>query len=146
MIWMVNLLDLRCSRSSPRLSAQSISMAVDRRSPQGLSMIWPVYLLCTRRWLQWFPNPFWSAPHCSAVNMKSQRGKWCSKLEKQLNASESATDISSEIYAAWNPLMVHLHKLGFMYQDAETRVRTLQTAGMLEPFELVHHAYVPNAR
>ena len=69
-----------------------------------------------------------------------------SKLEKKLNASESATDTSGEIYAAWNPRMVFLHKLGFTLQDAETRVKALQTAGVLEPFELERHAYVPNAR
>ena len=42
--------------------------------------------------------------------------------------------------------MANLHKLGFTFQDAETRVRALQTAGVLEPFTLVRHAHVPDAR
>ena len=68
------------------------------------------------------------------------------KMEKRLNASESSFDNEGEIYAAWNPMMVNLHKLGFTCKDAETRVRALQTAGVLEPFQLVRHSHVPNAR
>ena len=69
------------------------------------------------------------------------------KAEKKLNKQEVKTsDGSGEIYAAWNELMQHLFKLGFTCRDAETRVKELQTAGVLEPFQLVRHARVPNAR
>ena len=67
------------------------------------------------------------------------------KLEKTMNKAVSF-DGSGEIYAAWNPLMPNLHKLGFTFQNAETRVKALQTAGVLESFELVRHAHVPDAR
>jgi hypothetical protein len=67
------------------------------------------------------------------------------KLEKQLNSSAS-DDGSGEIYAAWNPLMPDLYKLGFTFRDAETRVKELRSAGVLEPFTLVRHAKVPEAR
>lgn len=72
--------------------------------------------------------------------------KEVSKLEKKLNATESTFDGSGDIYAAWNPLMANLHKLGFTHQQAEVRVRLLQTAGVLEPFQLICHARVPDAR
>jgi len=67
------------------------------------------------------------------------------KASKQLNCTPSL-DGSGEIYAAVNPLMPHLFKMGFTFKDAETRVKALQTAGVLEPFELVRHAAVPDAR
>jgi len=67
------------------------------------------------------------------------------KASKQLNCMPSL-DGSGEIYAAVNPLMPHLFKMGFTFKDAETRVKALQTAGVLEPFELVRHAAVPDAR
>jgi hypothetical protein len=67
------------------------------------------------------------------------------KLEKRLNKT-SSPDGSGEIYAALNPLMHHLHKLGFTFKDAQTRVNALQTAGVLEPFELVRCVRVPDAR
>jgi hypothetical protein len=67
------------------------------------------------------------------------------KASKQLNCTPSL-DGSGEIYAAINPVMPHLFKMGFTFKDAETRVRALQTAGVLEPFELVRHAAVPDAR
>ena len=41
---------------------------------------------------------------------------------------------------------VHVKLLMFTHQDAETRVKSLQTPGVLEPFTLVRHAQVPNAR
>ena len=66
-------------------------------------------------------------------------------LEKRLNKTASV-DGSGEIYAAWNPTMKHLFKLGFTFQDAGTRVKALQTAGVLEPFTLVRHAHVAAAR
>ena len=68
-----------------------------------------------------------------------------SAREERLNRKPSS-DGSGEIYAAWNPLMPNLHKMGFTFKDATTRVRALQTAGVLEPFELIRHAKVPNAR
>ena len=67
------------------------------------------------------------------------------KTSKQLNCTPSP-DGSGEIYAAVNPVMPHLFKMGFTFKDAETRVKALQTAGVLEPFELVRHAAVPDAR
>ena len=66
-------------------------------------------------------------------------------LEKRLNQDETS-DRSGEIYAAWNPVMTSLYKMGFTFKDAATRVRALQTAGVLEPFVLVRHAVVPDAR
>jgi hypothetical protein len=71
--------------------------------------------------------------------------KQTTKLEKQLNSGSSA-DYSGEIYAAWNPLMPDLYKLGFSFRDAETRVKELRSAGVLEPFTLVRHAKVQEAR
>ena len=68
------------------------------------------------------------------------------RMENKLNASESSDRKEGEIYAAWNPLTTNLHKLGFTSKDAETRVKALQTAGVLEPFQLVRHAHVPDAR
>jgi hypothetical protein len=67
------------------------------------------------------------------------------KASKQLNCTPSP-DSSGEIYAAVNPVTPHLFKMGFTFKDAETRVKALQTAGVLEPFELVRHAAVPDAR
>ena len=67
------------------------------------------------------------------------------RASKKLNGAPSS-DGSGEIYAAVNPVMPHLFKMGFTFKDAETRVRALQTAGVLEPFELVRHAAVPDAR
>ena len=72
--------------------------------------------------------------------------KRISIIEKTLNRVLQSSDGSGEIYAAWNPLMTNLYKLGFTYRDAKTRVRELQTAGVLEPFELVRHVHVPDAR
>ena len=72
--------------------------------------------------------------------------KEISKMENRLNAGESSVNKGGEIYAAWNPLMARLHKLGFTCRDAETRVKALQTAGVLEPFQLVRHAHVSDAR
>ena len=86
--------------------------------------------------------------------------KEVSRMERKLNARETsdythpttsfqphASDHKEgEIYAAWNPLMTNLHKLGFTNIDAETRVKALQTAGVLEPFHLVRHARVSDAR
>ena len=72
--------------------------------------------------------------------------KEISKLESNLNSRESSLTKTGEIYAAWNPTMTNLHKLGFTCKDAETRVRALQTAGVLEPFQLTRHAHVPDAR
>ena len=71
--------------------------------------------------------------------------KRLTKIEKSMNKVNSF-DGSGEIYAAWNSLMPNLHKLGFTFQDAQTRVKALQTAGVLESFELVRHAHVPDAR
>ena len=70
------------------------------------------------------------------------------KMEKRMNKRDATngTDHSGEIYAAWNTLMPDLHKQGFSFSDAETRVRALQTAGVLEPFKLVRSAKVPDAR
>ena len=70
------------------------------------------------------------------------------KAEKKLNENEmdKIPDNSGEIYAAWNELMELLFKLGFTYRDAETRVKELQTAGVLEAFHLVRRARVPDAR
>ena len=69
------------------------------------------------------------------------------RVEKALRGSEiGAKTQRGFIYAAWNKLMEDLHKLGFTNKDATTRVRALQTAGVLEPFELVREAEVPNAR
>jgi hypothetical protein len=67
------------------------------------------------------------------------------KVSKQLNKVPS-DDGSGEIYVAVNPLMPHLYKMGFTFKDAETRVKALQTAGVLEPFELIRHAKVSDAR
>ena len=67
------------------------------------------------------------------------------KLSKKLNETPSH-DGSGEIYAAVNPMMQHLYKMGFTYKDAETRVKALQTAGVLEPFELIRCAKVADAR
>ena len=72
--------------------------------------------------------------------------KEVSRMERKLNAREASDHKEGEIYAAWNPLMTDLHKLGFTNIDAETRVKALQTAGVLEPFHLVRHARVPDAR
>ena len=73
-----------------------------------------------------------------------------SQREERLNNKEEAKleslDGSGEIYTAWNPLMPSLYKKGFTFKDAETRVRALQTAGVLEPFKLIRHARVPDAR
>jgi hypothetical protein len=71
--------------------------------------------------------------------------KQVSKADKRMNQTPSH-DGSGEIYAAINPLMPHLYKMGFTFKDAETRVKALQTAGVLEPFELIRHARVPEAR
>ena len=71
--------------------------------------------------------------------------KRLTKIEKSMNR-DNPFDCSGEIYAAWNSLMPNLHKLGFTFQDAQTRVKALQTAGVLESFELVRHAHVPDAR
>jgi len=73
------------------------------------------------------------------------------RWEERLNVKEesqltSSHDGSGEIYAAWNSLMPSLYKKGFSFKDAATRVRALQTAGVLEPFKLVRHARVPDAR
>ena len=70
------------------------------------------------------------------------------KMEKRMNKHEETSGINQpgEIYAAWNTLMPNLHKQGFTFRDAETRVRELQTAGVLEPFKLVRSAKVPDAR
>ena len=51
-----------------------------------------------------------------------------------------------EIYAAFCRLWIALHKLGFSCVGAEDRVKQLQTAGMIEPFELVRAVRVPDAR
>ena len=68
------------------------------------------------------------------------------KNEKIVKKAEgNCEDGNGEIYAAWNPLMVNLQKLGFTSTDAETRVKALQTAGVLEPFQLARHACVPDA-
>ena len=69
-----------------------------------------------------------------------------SRLEERMNEREASGDISGEIYAAWNPVMPSLFKMGFTFKDAKTRVRALQTAGVLKPFKLVRHAKVPDAR
>jgi hypothetical protein len=71
--------------------------------------------------------------------------KQVSKASKKLNITPSH-DGSGEIYAAVNPIMQHLYKMGFTFKDAETRVDALQTAGVLEPFNLIRHAKVPDAR
>jgi hypothetical protein len=71
--------------------------------------------------------------------------KKVSKADKRMNQTP-LHDGSGEIYAAINPLMPHLYKMGFTFKDAETRVKALQTAGVLEPFELIRHARVPEAR
>ena len=71
--------------------------------------------------------------------------KRVSVLEASMNR-EPSLDGSGEIYAAWNPLMKNLYKLGFTFQDADTRVKALQTAGVLEPFVLIRHMHVPDAR
>ena len=68
------------------------------------------------------------------------------KQEKRMKKKEDQGDGSGEIYAASNPLTMGLHKQGFSFGDAETRVRGLQTAGVLEPFKLVRRAKVPDAR
>jgi len=68
------------------------------------------------------------------------------KAEKNLNKKELRfSDGSGEIYAAQNVLMMHLFKLGFTGRDAVTRVKELQTAGVLEPFQLIRCVRVPNA-
>jgi hypothetical protein len=67
------------------------------------------------------------------------------KLSKKLNESPSH-DGSGEIYAAVNPMMQHLYKMGFTFKDAVTRVKALQTAGVLEPFELIRCVRVADAR
>jgi hypothetical protein len=67
------------------------------------------------------------------------------KVSKKLNKTPSH-DCSGEIYAAVNPLMQHLYKMGFTFKDAETRVSSLQTAGVLEPFKLIRRAKVADAR
>jgi hypothetical protein len=67
------------------------------------------------------------------------------KLSKKLNETPSH-DGSGEIYAAVNPMMQHLYKMGFTFKDAETRVKALQTAGVLEPFELIRCVKVADAR
>lgn len=51
-----------------------------------------------------------------------------------------------EIYAAFCGLWTALHKLGFSCMGAANRVKQLQTAGLIEPFELVRAAKVPDAR
>ena len=51
-----------------------------------------------------------------------------------------------EIYAAFCRLRTALHKLGFSCVGAVNWVKQLQTAGLLEPFELVRAARVPDAR
>jgi len=51
-----------------------------------------------------------------------------------------------EIYAARCWLWTALHKLGFTCVGAANRVKQLQTAGMIEPFELVRAVKVPDAR
>ena len=51
-----------------------------------------------------------------------------------------------EIYAAFCWLWTALHKLGFTCVGAVQRVKQLQTAGMIEPFELVRAVKVPDAR
>ena len=51
-----------------------------------------------------------------------------------------------EIYAAYCWLWSALLKLGFTCVDAVNRVKQLQTAGMIEPFELVRAVKVPDAR
>lgn len=68
-----------------------------------------------------------------------------SKIEKRLN-KQASPDGSGEIYAAVTPTMADLHKKGFTFGSASTRVKALQTAGVLEPFVLVRHAHVPDAR
>jgi hypothetical protein len=67
------------------------------------------------------------------------------QLSKKLNEPPSH-DGSGEIYAAVNPLMPHLYKMGFTFKDAETRVKALQTAGVLELFELIRCVRVADAR
>ena len=93
-----------------------------------------------------------SFPSVRTVLMKYRRDRASRALMKSVMKWEKASkkqctrSKTGEIYAAWNPLMPSLHKLGFTLQDAETRVKSLQTAGVLEPFTLVRHAQVPNAR
>ena len=64
------------------------------------------------------------------------------KVDKELNKISRSDDPSGAIYAAWNSGMESLHKLDFLQIDAATRVRALQTAGVLEPFKLIRHAQV----
>jgi len=51
-----------------------------------------------------------------------------------------------EIYAATCVIWMHLYKIGFTCMGAEQRVKQLQTAGLMEPFELVRAVRVPDAR
>ena len=97
------------------------------------------------------PKPSFSIARSALFQYQHEKStrkmmKDVSRMEKKLNASESSDSKEGEIYAAWNPLMTNLHKLGFTGKDAETRVKALQTAGVLDPFRLVRHAHVPDAR